>query len=152
MIKPKAIIIDLDGTLCESPYRASPDMVHWKDYWPLYKHIPEDLPQEWCMYLVDRCIQFCKIVFLTARPEHTKEETIKWLGKNSGTLRIFSWELIMMPDDYSIEKSVTDYKREEVKKLQEKYDILFGIDDNESVCEMFEQEGIKALFCGVKNE
>jgi len=44
-MKPRAIIIDLDNTLCKNRKQATSDMKHWKDYWPLYKHIPEDEPQ-----------------------------------------------------------------------------------------------------------
>jgi len=149
-MKDEAVIIDLDKTLCKSRELATPDMKHWKDFWPLYQHIPDDVKQEWCASLINMAEMWgCKVVFLTGRPEHVRELTTDWLTEHL-TMFPNTVELIMMPNDYSIEKTVVDYKRGEALKLLKKYDVIFSVDDNIEVCKMYERIGIKALHCEVK--
>jgi len=92
---------------------------------------------------------YINVVFLTARPEHTRKLTVEWLRQRLELLK-YDYELIMMPDDYPENKTIVDYKRDEVRKIKEKYDILFAIDDNLDLCKMYEGLGIKALWCNVK--
>jgi len=147
-MKQKAIIIDIDGTLAKNRVQATPRMNHWKDYWPLYEHIPWDEVQEWCLDIIRHYLK-TRIIFLTARPEHTRIDTHQWLTQHLPLSIDLDYEIIMMPDDYPENMSVETYKSVEAYKLLKNYDVLFAIDDNKSVCEMYERLGIKALHCNV---
>jgi predicted secreted acid phosphatase len=150
MKKQKAIIIDLDGTLTINPHRNKIVGTHRKDFEPLYKHIPEDVAQEWCTNIIEELGFTNMIIYLTARPEQTRAVTSEWLIKNVGLDFEENALLVMMPDDYPENKSDTDFKRIMINKIKKIYNVLFAIDDNIDNCLMFEEEGIKALHCNVK--
>lgn len=80
-----------------------------------------------------------KVIFLTGRPEFMHDLTMKHIEQ------IFGYE------DELIMKSSLDlrrhwkYKREIVRNLKEKYDILFAIDDQNSIAKMYQSEKINCL-------
>ena len=140
-MKTKAYVIDLDGTLAENQVRATSNMKHWKDYWPLYEHIPEDKVNEWCKELIWDVGTSREIIILTGRPRYVRKLTEDWLVDNNIPID----ELIMMPENYPEEKTDTDFKREKIRILKEKYDIVLAIDDREENCKMFKEEGVSSL-------
>jgi predicted secreted acid phosphatase len=144
--KKKAIIVDLDGTLCNNPHRLDFKAKSHKDYWPLYEHIPEDIPNEWCVELI-RMIELwgTQIIFLTARPDWARNMTLSWLETYSG-LAPFNYRLIMMPNDW--EGDITDFKESIITEIFKKFEISFAIDDNMDIVKMYESHGIKCLWCG----
>lgn len=150
--KPRAIIIDLDGTLSNSVKRVKFVSDDPKDYESFYKFIPEDKPNEWCKDLVEQYWVNSKktIIFLTGRPEWTRTMSIEWLREHLAImLRPEDNTLLFMRADGDYRKDDI-IKEEHVKNIKKKYDVLFAIDDRMNNCEMFERNGIKALFCGVK--
>lgn len=97
MNKPHIIVVDLDGTLCNSGHRehlARADQ--WDEFHAL---LGDDEPWPDVAQLVDRpfhgdFVNF-KFVALTARNERYRNATLKWLEKHDLQFD----ELLMRPDD-----------------------------------------------------
>lgn len=144
--KREAIIVDLDGTLCDNAVRANFKSNNHKDYWPLYEYIPFDKPNKWCVDIMDMADLYgCKIIFLTARPKKYEQKTRDWLIKHL-TVVSFSYDLIMMPNDYRYQPPV--FKKARIKELNKKYNILFALDDQRANVDVMREEGIMCLHCG----
>lgn len=139
-----AIIVDLDGTLADNQVRATAKMKHWKDYWPLYKHIPEDKINESIKDLIFNYLGH-RIILLTGRPEKFYNETMNWLDTHLRLSINHRAKLIMMPNDYPEEKSDTDFKEEKLLELMKHYDVRLAVDDSQKNCEMFRKHGIPTL-------
>lgn len=122
----KAIICDLDGTLVNNP--------NWNgELATFYDHILEGQTIGWCYELIKILAKHYKIIFLTARNEKCRDKTEIQLDN----LFSFDYELYMRkPDDTRFDFLI---KEEFVKMLQQKYEILFCLDDNMRNCIMFKK-------------
>ena len=124
-MKTKAIICDLDGTLVCNP--------NWNgDFEQFYTILEEGYPIEWCKTLLESLAKNnIKIIFLTARDEKCREQTINQLNSWFD----FDYELYMRKN----KDTTIDYlmKEEFLKEILERYDVLFTIDDNPINCVMF---------------
>lgn len=74
--------------------------------------------------------------------------TVDWLNKHIDA-RTYDGYVLMMRDNEDYRKDDI-VKEEHVKNIKKDYDVLFAIDDRMNNCEMFERNGIKALFCKVE--
>ena len=115
-MKQKAIIFDLDGTLCELWDSANP-----------YNHDGEEV----LIYGMSRIYSSMKfwydtrLIIMTWRKR--KEywvTTVNWLEKNS-----IEFDKLIMQEWNTAEKNHI-YKEKELIKLQERYDIVAMVDDN----------------------
>lgn len=114
-MKPKAIIFDLDGTLCELWDSANP-----------YNHDGEEYVIREMKYIVETFENtLTKIIILTGRKmKDYLKITDKWLRESD----IIYDELIMQ--EWSTAEKNHIYKEKELVKLQEQYDIVAMFDDN----------------------
>ena len=113
-MKPKAIVFDLDGTLCELWDSANP-----------YNHDGEEITIPWMERIFASVSDNIVCIILTGRKR--KEywvTTEKWLDYNE----IYYSELIMQ--EWSTAEKNHIYKEKELIKLQERYDIVAMFDDN----------------------
>lgn len=115
--KPKCIIFDLDGTLCELWDSANPYNHDWEEI-----SIPE-------MSFIFQALSYfddeVKIIVMTWRKRIEHYETTElWLDRNF----IFPDELIMQ--EWSTAEKNHIYKEKELIKLQERYEIVAMFDDN----------------------
>ena len=115
-MKPKCIVFDLDGTLCELWDSANP-----------YNHDGEEV----LIYGMNRIYSSMKfwydkrLIIMTWRKR--KEywvTTVNWLEKNS-----IEFDKLIMQEWSQWEKNHI-YKEKELIKLQERYDIVAMFDDN----------------------
>jgi len=145
MLKPKAIIVDIDGTLANVDHRVGllPD---WDSFFAAQK---DDTVNEWCRNLLWRYHPDYTIFYITGRPEKYREVTKKWLmEKECPTLGAV--DLYMRPDT----KHDND---DEVKKkiyedhIKNKYDVEFVIDDRDKVVAMWRELGLVCLQCAEGN-
>ena len=116
-MKPKAIVFDLDWTLCELKPESDRN-----------NHTGNEEPIESIIYLAKSIMKIdnIKVLILTGRKEKYLHETIHWLVKQD-----IPAEIVMQTKSQADKNHV--FKREQLKKMQEKYDILAVIDDNELV-------------------
>lgn len=131
---PKAVIFDLDGTMCEISHRDPYDA----------SNCELDGANE---HVVKLCKIFYnlgyKIIFFSGREEKYKEPTEKWLHVNFGT----DYELHMrktsdMRKDSVIKKELFD------QYVKDKYCIEAVVDDRLSVCEMWYEIGLPLFRVG----
>jgi hydroxymethylpyrimidine pyrophosphatase-like HAD family hydrolase len=142
----KAVICDLDGTLCNAEHRLQyvngTQKKDWKAFNELSAH---DEPYEWCLDLVHgMSARGYEIVFLTAREgsKATESVTREWLDRHIH----FHYILLMRGakdyrPDYIVKQEIYQ------TKIAPFYDVAFAIDDKEAVCSMYKSMGIRIFNC-----
>ena len=144
--RPEAIIIDLDGTLCDSSKRVHFLSGSTPDYKSFYEESSEDAANEWCVEIVNKFINTnCKVLFITGRPEKYRGITEGWILKVLGIPR-YRYKLLMREDnnyqpDFEVKKSIY---YDHVESL---YDVMFCIDDRKQVVNMWKSLGLECLHC-----
>ena len=157
-MKPKAIIVDLDGTLVLNDKRALKFMdKHGKqagsDHWDKFfvDTCRYDIANQWCVDIVNAfSAQGFQILFVTGRggSPTTEGVTREWLGMHvSPAVR---WELHMRGADDKRQNHVI--KKELMNTLMFKYNISFAIDDMKNNIDMFRSLGIPALHCADRTD
>ena len=144
--KPKAIIVDIDGTLALRNDRSPFD----------YTKVGEDSPEFRMCNLIKALIEseeLYTVFFLTGREDidNCRELTAEWLANNvypglsmNGLVPEENWELIMRPEG--------DHRSDEIvkKELWERwikpwYDVVAVFDDRDRVVKMWREEGLLCL-------
>lgn len=126
-MKQKAIIVDLDWTLCELKPYDDRHSHKWDEelIYPMY----EELDKEWFPLDVD-------IIILTWRKEKFREITKSWLIDNE----VWFDRLIMQEGNTAKKKEV--FIEGKLKELMEEYDIQMVYDDNPKVWEVCQRLGL----------
>lgn len=144
----QALIIDLDGTLCNSMHVADftdiNGVVNWNEWAESTAYATRN---DWCAEIVNNfASQNYHIIFLTARtgtPRHF-EITKDWL-QNFGFGHL-QYTLLMR----DVDDKRPDYViKEEIyrKEIAPNYNVLFAVDDKHAVIGMWRKLGIPALHC-----
>ena len=128
--KPKCLVFDLDGTLCELWDSSNP-----------YNHDGEEyVISEMENIMRNLYIYNDATIILTGRKRKDYWKiTEKWLSDNS----IYYSELIMQ--EWSQGEKNHIYKEKELVKLQERYDIVAMVDDNCGLIPVCKKLGILLL-------
>lgn len=143
-MKAKAIIVDLDGTLCNTDHRqhflkCKPKQ--WKQFFDALEH---DKPNAWCVELIDAFLsRGYNILFVTGRPDSLAMKTSSWFSKHLG---FSSFQLFMRKQgdfrhDHIVKSEIYD------EHIRSKYDVLFVVDDRASVVGMWRSLGLTCLQC-----
>ena len=81
--KTKAIIVDLDGTLCDVEHRVHHVQGSNKNWHEFHSLLVEDGLNHWCFELMAAMsAQGYKILFVTGRGEGYREPTEAWLTRH----------------------------------------------------------------------
>ena len=141
--RPLSIIVDLDGTLCDTTHRQHFMSSKPKDWVGFYNGIPFDDLNVWC-YEIVKSFESAgyEIVFVTGRPEEHMPATTKWLQ----TCMLSHHSLFM--------RQTGDYRKDcDVKieiflnKIHPLFDVLFCVDDRKQVVDMWREIGLTCLQC-----
>jgi len=144
----RAIIVDLDGTLCNSQHVVDFTDINGVVNWSAWSEATAFATvNEWCRDIVQSFTNDgYTIIFLTARSgtERHREITEGWL-KNFGFGHI-QYKLLMRGEedrrpDYVIKEEI--YTRE----IAPFYHVSFALDDKAAVCGMWRKIGVPALHC-----
>lgn len=150
----KAIIVDLDSTLVNNDHRHhyiadfySDDGTDnhvpesKKERWAKFNaEIPNDTLNEWCAEIMKMLDKKFFILIITGRGEDVRKATQKWLVKH-----LVYFDEMFMRDRRDFRASMV-YKREVLEdNVLLKYDILFALDDDLTVCNMYYELGIPTL-------
>jgi hydroxymethylpyrimidine pyrophosphatase-like HAD family hydrolase len=146
-----AIIVDLDGTLCDhtvrhqraldkgydqvSPWAAQ----HFEDY---YRGLENDPPIRPILNIVKRFKHDHKIIFITGRPIQYFEETMIWLANHGffiSKFKLFMRQEINGIHDTEMKKMIYQ------NQIKEKYDVRFVLEDRNSVVKMWRDLGLTCL-------
>lgn len=148
MLKAKAIICDIDGTLANDDHRkeAVKDIVgnvKWgkEDYDRYYELMCGDTPFDHIREILHRFENDHKIIFVTGRPYRYNNITLNWITahtnlKNDVTL------LMRREDDYRCDTIIKTETYENF--IKPTYDVQFVLEDRKKVVAMWRNIG---LFC-----
>lgn len=149
-LKEKAILCDLDGSLCDTSHREHlvkdlilDDKKVQRKNWPLFfKELKNDIPYDWCRSILWKFENDYPIIFCSGRPEDYKKDTEEWLEKYD--LRY----------DHLLMRYRNDFRPDSVvKEILLDFEILtrvepyFVIDDRLQVVKMWRERGITCLHC-----
>ena len=146
-MRPKAVIIDIDGTLANSPQPSKEHFINGDICWETWIAATQYSPvHEWCYELVAAMANLgYRIVYLTARSggSFSRGITTKWLKENSP-----------VPDFDLYMRDVTDIRHDQeqkkdvlVSEILPRYDVVFVVDDKKANVDMFREFGIPSLHC-----
>ncbi len=139
----KAIIVDLDGTLCNVEHRVSHVLGEEKDWKSFNEALVHDTIYDWCQELI-RVMhkEQYKVLFVTGRGEDYRDLTVNWLSKNN-----VSYHQLYM-------RKSNDFREDNEVKLEiyrgsieQHYQVLFVLDDRLSVVKMWRDIGLVCLQC-----
>lgn len=127
--KPKAVIVDLDGTLA----LFSPETRHWSEYTRM-------MADTFCPVVRDVIVALKQTgyrpVILTGRPNRYRSLTVDWLRLHAMPVM----PLIMRADNDR--RSNAAFKQEKLLELQHLYDVRLALEDNPAAVDMFRAAGI----------
>lgn len=145
----KAIIVDLDGTLCNTQHRKHFMEQTPKDWESFYAGIIDDEPNSWCRYLIETFRQeheYPEIILVSGRPEEHLITTTDWLDEYDISYdRLFMRKSGDFREDFIIKQEIYD------EYIKDKYDVIFAIDDRKQVVDMWRRNGITCLQCAEGN-
>lgn len=150
--KPEAIIVDLDGTLCNIDHRLhfvqGEGRKDWKNF--MY-NIPGDSVNEWCLSLINafKADGKTELIFCSGRSSNYKKETVEWLIENTGYYPADDFNLFMRDRndhraDTIIKEIILDFE------ILTRFTPIFAVDDRPSVCRMWRSRDIVCLQCNEK--
>jgi predicted secreted acid phosphatase len=151
MLKPKAVVWDLDGTLSDDRARAhyvDVERGRKRDWHSYFDAIDEDPPIAASIELLHALrIAGVRIVFLTGRPEYTRPKTERWLKANG--LEDFD-RLLMRPNGER--RHAGEFKVDEIQKLRQEYELVCAFEDRMDVAEHLRASGLPVFLYGAGME
>ncbi len=143
MSKYNAIIVDLDGTLCDVEHRVHHVKSNPKNWQAFNQAMDEDKSYFWCIELIAAMRERgYKIYFVTGRDENYRGMTESWLKRHN----VSHDGLYMRPSRDFREDS--DIKEEIYRtEIETQAQVLFVVDDRKSVVERWRKLGLTCLQC-----
>ena len=155
--KNKAIIVDLDSTLCNVDHRIhfivndktpAQDRFGNSNWERFYAELINDTPNDWCVMLIKGMWKIgVKPVYLTGRPEKYRDLTLQWFNRFKDEPLTYSYvknNLYMRHDD-DFTKDCFMKKTLFKRLIEPNYDIVFCLDDRKQVIDMFRSIGAVCL-------
>lgn len=146
-MKKAAIIVDLDGTLCDTSHRQHHVEKTPKNWIAFYEALIHDKPNDWCERLIDSMRKTgIEIIFVSGRPDNYRELTEGWLHDWGFSLASDPHPLFMRKSgDFRKDSIVkTEIYREQIKP---NFDVVFCIDDRQQVVDAWRELGLTCLQC-----
>lgn len=145
MKKQKAIICDLDGTLCNTDHRQHFMAGPKKDWKGFFGAMAADPIHAWCKELLNAMGgSGYQVIFVTGRPEIYRIPTVDWLVAHK--IYPYMFRLFMRDDggqkpDHEVKERI--YR----DQIEPQWDVRFVVDDRKSVVEMWRRIGLTCLQC-----
>src|SRR5690554_5888799 len=150
-VKHKAVVWDLDGTLSDDRARAHFVEVErgrkrdWKSY---FDAIEEDAPIAASMEILRAMHQAgIRIIFLTGRPEWTRDKTERWLHANGLT----DYDILLMRPNGE-RRHAGEFKVDQISKLRDEYELICAFEDRIDVAEPLRAAGLPVFLYGAGME
>jgi len=137
------IICDLDGTLSDITHRQKHAQGKRKNWKKFFEGIPDDELAEVVADILRHYVKTHQIVFVSGRPEHTRENTEAWLEKHVPEIK--KYKLFMRGDgdfraDNIIKAEIYDNQIEPEMGAP-----FFILDDRDKVVKMWRSKGLICL-------
>jgi FMN phosphatase YigB (HAD superfamily) len=149
-VKRKAVIFDLDGTLCNVDHRR-PLVTGKKKDWPKFLSLCEnDTPNQWCVKLVHMYAYppaGYRIIFVTGRGKEYEEVTRAWIYRYLGWGTIQNrYAIYMRPENDS--RPDDEIKKEiYLRDIEPFFDVDVVVEDRDRVVKMWRSLGLTCLQC-----
>jgi beta-phosphoglucomutase-like phosphatase (HAD superfamily) len=151
MIKPRAVIWDLDGTLSDDRARAHFVEVEagrkrdWKSY---FDAIEEDAPIAASIAILQALRKDgIRIIYLTGRPEYTRANTERWLNANG----LEEYDVLLMRPEGE-RRHAGEFKVDAVRAIRDQYEIVCAFEDRVDVAEHLRVSGVPVFLYGAGAE
>lgn len=138
----RTIIVDLDGTLADIGHRLHHVQSGRKNWPAFFKTMHLDTLNIWCCELMVAMKQAgFRIAIVSGRPDDYKDVIQAWLKQHD------------VPYDELHLRKAGDFRKDDIVKREilhahfDKNEILFVVDDRESVVKMWREEGLVCLQC-----
>jgi len=145
-LKLPAIIIDLDGTLCDTSNRQHFVLNKPKDWKSFFAGIPDDKPNSPVAYLYQMAVSIAigpSILFVSGRDSKYRKVTEDWLARHD----FAGYDLLLMRnfddrrDDSIVKQEIY------TKYIAPYYDVKFVVDDRNRVVNMWRSIGVPCFQC-----
>lgn len=142
-MKKKAIIVDIDGTLADVEHRVHHVRQEPKNWRAFNQAMENDDLNPWCRDLILAMKgQNVEVLLVTGRDEDYRSLTENWLSKHE------------VPYNHLWMRQASDYRGDDTVKMEiynidilPTYEILFVVDDRQSVVKMWRSIGLVCLQC-----
>lgn len=143
MEKAFAIIVDLDGTLCDVEHRVHHVKQKTKNWKAFNDSMDQDKSYFWCLELIAAMkARGYQIIFVTGRTEDLRERTEVWLKNHEVSYdKLYMRKVQDFREDSDVKEEIY---RTHIKPIT---DILFVVDDRESVVERWRKLDLVCLQC-----
>lgn len=138
----KTIIFDLDGTLADCSHRLPLIYNEPKQWDKFHAECINDKPIDSVFCILDEMTQNYDIVFLTTRPDTSKDLTIDWLWKQS----------YLITEEQLLMRKSGDRRPDDIVKLEilereglTPDKVLFIVEDRNRVVKAMREKGYKVL-------
>lgn len=143
MTNKKAIIVDLDGTLCDVDHRVEFVRKVPIDWQGFNDRMSADKVNLWCQELIEAMsAKGCDIYFITGRGEDYRGLTEEWLKRHH-----INYQGLFMRPANDMREDAEIKEEQYVKHLKGKFNILFVVDDRLSVVRRWRELGLVCLQC-----
>ena len=146
-MKTLAVIFDIDGTLADCDHRKKHILKKPKDWDTFFKELENDSPIVGVVWLYKK-LRSCsnwpqfEIIMITGRPKKYKKKTMDWLLSNNITpSKIFFREDGDFRNDDIVKKEIYE------EKIEEKYNVMFVVEDRDRVVKMWRSLGLTTFQC-----
>jgi hypothetical protein len=148
MTKKPALLVDLDGTLCDIDHRLH--LIHKsedrpkKDWATFFRNMHMDAPHLWCVEIIRRFATDHAIIFCTGRAAEYENPTRDWIDAHLPWLKDRYLLLMRADKDFRVD---TEVKRDLYMEIvRPGYDVLFALDDRARIAKMWRDEcGLRCL-------
>jgi predicted kinase len=128
---PRAIIVDIDGTLAHKGDRNPFD----------YKNVDKDAVDEVVMEIVNQFYGLnYHVIIVSGREDSCRDLTTKWLKDN-----MINYHYLHMRKSKDMRKDAIVKKEIYENLIKDHYSVLFVLDDRNQVVEMWREIGLKCL-------
>lgn len=148
IMKRKAVICDLDGTLCDANHRVHYVEKQPKNWAKFFAEAFKDKVNTWCLDMMKNYqAQGIEVLFVTGRHEGLVNSTIGWIYTHTPFEAELHTNLFMrgegdFREDTIIKQEIYD------KVIAPKYEIIMAVDDKSSIIKMWESYNIPVIYCG----
>lgn len=147
-MKTRAVICDLDGTLCDANHRVHYIEKQPKNWVKFFAESFRDPVNTWCLDMMKEYhAQGVEILFVTGRHDGLVKSTLGWLFTHTPFEVELNRNLFMRGEGDFREDTIV--KKEIYEKvIAPHYEVIMAVDDKPSIIKMWESFGIPVIHCG----
>ncbi len=146
----KVVVCDLDGTIADITHRLQYGKGDTKDWAKFFSLIPNDIPRR---EIIDQVSNVANneqafVIFVSARPENYRKETIEWLDKALENVILGRGRQLLIMRDSNDKRPDTEVKKDIYEKYLKGLTVVSVFDDRPSVIRMWRELGLNVIDVG----